>query len=115
MPLALVIATDWKLRTAVRAELREIGVEALGLDSPDDVGRSLGGPSIPAATVLEAVPELVSNSSIQALVALIPTILIASRTETVPIPPVAAVLYRPVRVGDIVAKVHALLAHSASA
>jgi len=28
MPVVFVIATDWKLRTAVRAELRERGIDA---------------------------------------------------------------------------------------
>ena len=43
----------------------------------------------------------------------VPTVLIASRTETVPLPPVAAVFYRPVRVGEIVPKVLELLGRGA--
>ena len=105
-----MIATDRKLRTAVRAELRELGIDALGMDSPDDAGRTLAINQMPAAIVLEATAELVGNPAIQNLVKRVPTILIASRTETVPLPPNAVVLNRPVRIGDIVAKVRELLA-----
>lgn len=109
MPVVFVIATDWKLRTAVRAELREVGVDALGMDSPNDAGRLLASNQMPAVIVLEATAELVGDSAIQNLVKRVPTILIPYRTETVPLPPVAAVLYRPVRIGDIVSKVRELL------
>jgi hypothetical protein len=110
MPDVFVIATDWTLRVAVRAELRELGIEALGMDSPDDAGGALASNQMPAVVVLEATAELVGNPAIQNLVKRVPTILIASRTETVPLPPVAAVLYRPVRIGDIIAKVRELIA-----
>ena len=115
MPVVFVIATDWTLRAAVRAELRELGIDALGIDSPDDAGRALAGNQMPAAVVLEATAELAGNSAIQNLVQRVPTILIASRTETVPLPPAAAVLYRPGRVGDIVAAVRGLLARGHAA
>jgi hypothetical protein len=104
-----VIATDWKLRAAVRAELRECGIDALGMDSAEDVGRGLAGGAMPAVVVLEANAELAGDPAIQGLVARVPTILVASRTETVALPRVAAVFYRPVRIGDIVAKVSELL------
>ena len=115
MPVVFVIASDWTLRTAVRAELRELGIEALGMDSLDDAGRTLASNQMPAAIVLEGTAELIGNSAIQNLVNWVPTILIASRTETVPLPPVAAVLYRPVRIGDIVAKVREFLARGHAA
>jgi hypothetical protein len=40
MPVVLVIATNWKLRAAVRAELRERGIDALEIDSPEDAAGS---------------------------------------------------------------------------
>jgi hypothetical protein len=110
MPLVFVIATDWKLRTSVRAELRERGIDARGMDSEDDAGRALAGGEMPAVVVLEANAELAGNPAIQSLVGRVPTVLVASRTETVPLPRVAAVFYRPVRIGEIVAKVSELLA-----
>lgn len=111
MPVVFVIATDWKLRAAVRAELRERQIDALGMDSAEDVGRALAGDAIPALVVLEANAELSGDAAIQSLVRRVPTILVASRTETVALPRVAAVFYRPVRIGEIVAKVGELLEH----
>ena len=108
-PVVFVIATDWKLRTAVRAELRERAIDALGMDSAEDVGRALAGGAMPAVVVLEANAELGGDAAIQSLVGRVPTVLVASRTETVALPRVAAVFYRPVRIGEIVAKVSGLL------
>jgi DNA-binding response OmpR family regulator len=110
MPVVFVIATDWRLRAGVRAELRERGIKALGMDSADDAGRVLAHGEMPAVVVLEANAEFAGNPAIQKLVERVPTVLVASRNETVPLPRVAAVLYRPVRIGEIVAKVGELLA-----
>jgi hypothetical protein len=115
MPVVFVIATDWKLRAAVRAELRERGIDALGMDSADDVGRGLAGGAMPGVVVLEATAELAGDPAIQGLVVRVPTILVASRTESVPLPRVAAVFYRPVRIGEIVDKVGELLARGQAA
>jgi DNA-binding response OmpR family regulator len=115
MPVVFVIATDWKLRAAVRAELRERGIDALGMDSAEDAGRGLAGGAMPAVVVLEANAELAGDPAIQRLVARVPTVLVASRTETVALPRVAAVLYRPVRIGEIVEKVSELLARGQAA
>jgi hypothetical protein len=117
MPFVFVIAQDWKLRAAVRAELRERGVEALGMESPDDVGRALASSELPAVIVLEGIAELLSNAGIQSLISQVPTVLIASRTEKIPPDPgqteanprVGVVLYRPVTIGEIVSRVLALL------
>jgi hypothetical protein len=117
MPLVFVIARDWALRTSVRAELRERGVDALGIDSPDDVGKAIASNQMPAVIVLEGTADLASNSSIQELVFRVPTVLIASRTERIPLVSSeergrrlhGTVLYRPVRVGEIVFRVLELL------
>jgi hypothetical protein len=45
----------------------------------------------------------------------VPTILVASRTETVALPRVAAVFHRPVRIGEIVDKVKEILERGAAA
>ena len=110
MPVVFVIARDWNLRTGVRAELRERGVEALGMDVPADAGRAIASGQLPAVVVLEAIPELAGDPGLRKLVESVPTILIASRTETVPLPPVDTVFYRPVRIGEIVARVYELIA-----
>jgi DNA-binding response OmpR family regulator len=110
MPVVFVIAKDWKLRAAVRAELRERGIDALGMDSAEDVGRAQASGAMPAVVVLEANAKLAGDSGIQELVGRVPTILVASRVETVALPRVAAVFHRPVRIGEIVEKVSKLLA-----
>ncbi|HEX4075034.1 MAG TPA: hypothetical protein VHX49_06525 [Candidatus Acidoferrales bacterium] len=115
MPVVFVIARDWTLRAGVRAELRERGIEALGMEAPADAGRAIAGGQLPAVVVLEAVPEIAENLAIQKLVGHVPTILIASRTETVPLPPVDTVIYRPVSLGEIVARVHELIARGHTA
>jgi len=97
------------MRTAVRAELREVGVEALGMDSSEDVGRAIASGGLPNLVVLEATAELVGGPRIQDLIQHVPTIVIASRTEKVSLPNAAAVLYRPVSVAGIVSRVRELL------
>jgi len=109
MPTVFVIARDWTLRTSVRAELRERGVDALGMESADDAGRAVAGGQVPAVVVMEATPEIAGDPAIRRLVERVPTIVIASRTESVKLPPVDTVLYRPVRIGEIVARVEELL------
>jgi len=109
MQIAFVIALDWTLRTTVRAELRETGIKALGMQTTGEVGRALAAGEMPSAIGLEATAPLASDPAIQRLVQRVPTVLIASRTETVVMPPVAAVFYRPVRIGEIVARVRELL------
>jgi DNA-binding response OmpR family regulator len=109
MPIVYVIAEDWTLRTAVRAELRELGIEALGMDSAEDAGRALAAGQAPSVVVLEATATIAEDPAMQSLVRRTPTILLASRTEKVKLPPAAAVLHRPVSVGDIIAHVRELL------
>ena len=117
MPLVFIIAQDWILRTAVRAELRERGVDALGMDTPDDLGRMIASGHIPALIVLEGVAELVSDAGVQTLISNVPTVLIASRTERILLslrnegqaPCRGAVLYRPVRISDVVSRVMNML------
>lgn len=115
MPIVFVLARDWALRTAVRAELREIGIDALGMDSPDDAGRAIAAGEMPGAIVLEATGDFLSHPAIRNLIARVPSILIASRTERIPLPAGGGgknrglVLYRPVRIGEIVSSVRDFL------
>ena len=110
MPVVFIIAPDRTLRTALRAELRESGIDARGMDSPNDVAYARASAQIPNVIVVEATPELLDDIRIQSLLRRVPAILIASRTVPVPLPPTAAILYRPVRIADIVASVNDLLA-----
>jgi DNA-binding response OmpR family regulator len=115
MATVFVIASDWTMRTAVRAELREMGVEALGMDSASDADRAIAIGGLPDVLVLEATEEFLGNSNIRNMVQQVPTVLIASRTVKVPLPETPAVLYRPVRVAEIVARVNDLLARDHAA
>ena len=110
IPVVYVIAADWTMRTAVRAELREMGIEALGMDSAEDAGRAMASGQLPNVIVLEATEELLGDLRIQNLVQRFPAVMIASRTVKVSLPDTADVLYRPVRIADLVARVSELLA-----
>ncbi len=116
MPTVFVISKDWTLRVAVRAELRHLGVEALGMESVDDLARAVAQGKMPSAVVLDASGEgaLLSAPAAQAALAnlakRVPLVVVASRAE--PAPPIegaAALVYRPVQVGEIVARVQRLL------
>ena len=109
MPVVIILARDWTLRAALRAELRERGIDALGIDTAEDVGRILAEGVVPAAAVVEVTSEFADSPAIQSLLKRVPAILIASRTETVALPPAAAVFYRPVSIGEIVTRVLELL------
>ena len=109
MSVVFIIARDWTLRAGLRAELRERGIDALGMDSAEDAGRAFAEGQMPAIVVLEATAEFAGDPAIQSLVRRVPTVLIASRTETVPLPPAAAVFYRPVSIGEIVDRILELL------
>ena len=103
------------MRAAVRAELRELGIDALGMDLADDAGRAIASGGLPNLVVLEATAELLGDPNIQNLVQRVPTVLIASRTIRVSIPDTAAVVYRPVSIAEIVMRVKDLLARDNSA
>ena len=115
MAVVYVISPDWTMRIAVRAELREMGVEVLGMDSADDAGRAIASGGFPNVIVLEATAELLGNPRILNLVHHVPSVLIASRTVEVSLPDAPAVLHRPVRVVEIVARVRELLARDHAA
>jgi hypothetical protein len=100
------------MRTAVRAQLREMGVDALGMDSADDVDRAIASAGLPNVVVIEATAELIGQPRIQDLVRHVPTVLIASRTVEVTLPNAAVILFRPVRVAEIVARVSELVART---
>jgi hypothetical protein len=67
MPVVLVVTADWTMRTAIRAELHERSIDALGIDSADDVVRTLASGRLPDAIILEATAELLGDPGIQDL------------------------------------------------
>ncbi len=75
----------------------------------------LGGARCRLPSCWRRLRTLAGDVGIQTLVGRVPTVLIASRTETVALPAVAAVFYRPVSVGEIVAKVLEIIGRGESA
>lgn len=110
MPIVFVIGEDWHLRANVRAELREHGIEALGMESLEEAERTLAHGTIRAAVVFDAGTADASSPVLASMAQRVPLILVASRTSATPTPEsAAAVLWRPVLVGDVVEKVKELL------
>jgi DNA-binding response OmpR family regulator len=109
MPVVFIIAEEWMLRAGIRAELREQGIEAMGMESAADIGNALASGERPAAIVLEAEAKAAEDPAVRQLAARVPTILIASKTRAAPEISATKVLFRPVRIGEIVAAVLELL------
>lgn len=105
MPVVFIIAEDWTLRSGVRAELRERGIEALGMESASDAGIALAADDMPAVIVLDAGSKAAADPAIQQLAARVPTVLVASRTQSGPTLRAAKIFYRPVRIAEIVSAV----------
>ena len=105
MPVAFVISEEWMLRAGVRAELRERGIKALGMESAEDVGRTVAAGEIPAVVVIDGNAKAASDPAVQQLAGRVPAIVIAPRTTTIALGSVAKVLFRPVQINEIVAAV----------
>lgn len=109
MPIVFVVSQDWLLRAGVRAELRERGIEAIGMESADEVGRALANGTAPSAMVLDAGSTPARDRGVAALAGRVPTILIAPRIHSLPTLPAATILNRPVRIGEVVESVVKLI------
>lgn len=111
MPVVFVIAEEWRLRAGLRAELRERGIKALGMETADDAGRAIVAGESPSAIVLDA-KAAASAAPLENLLQRVPAVLIASRT-TANGPafhaPFRKVLFRPVQISEVVAVVLDLL------
>ncbi len=108
MPTVFVIGEDWTLRSLVRAELREHGIEALGMASPAEAAQAIATGTIPSAVVLDATPLGSAAAALEFLPRSVPVLLVTSPGAPAP-EWAAAVLSKPVRVGEIVASVENLL------
>jgi DNA-binding NarL/FixJ family response regulator len=114
MPTVFVISQDWTLRAGVRAELRERGVEALGMESCDQAAQALAAGAAPGAVVLDAgegFPGDATASALARLARMAPLVAVVSRATPPPdLPKEARILQRPVRVEEVVQFVLSLLA-----
>jgi DNA-binding response OmpR family regulator len=110
MPTVFVIGKDWSLRGSIRAELREMGVEALGMETLKDAAEQLAAGTMPDVVVLDASGADAAHPGLNLLARRVPVLVVASRTDPPPaVENAALVMYRPVRVGDVVARVKLFL------
>jgi len=105
MHLVFIVARDWTLRAGVRAELREKGIDALGLESMDDLAMALAAGQTPTALMIEAGAEGTQTAAAAQLMRRFPSLFVASRADKFDLPAGVILLYRPVRVGEIVERV----------
>jgi DNA-binding response OmpR family regulator len=115
MAVVFVVSRDWTLRATVRAELREAGVDAMGLETADDVGKALANGIVPAVVVIdgEGLEQEQACEAIANLAHRTAVLIIDSKLAPAPTISGAERLARPVRIGDIVARVLARLAERA--
>lgn len=110
MPTVFVISEDWTLRTAARAELLELGIDALGFESADQAAQAAAAGSLPDAVVLDTAHARLDHPAIASWTRRAGLLLITSGIAPAPEAPAGAVvLRRPVRVGEIVAQVRHIL------
>ena len=106
-----IVSGDWDLRGAVRAELREAGVEALGLETVEDMARVIAGGIAPSLVVLDGA-QLHNSEMRRALENLssrVPVLVINSRLDPAPPLPGTTTMLRPVQIKEIVARILAML------
>ena len=116
MPVVFIVSGEWDLRGAVRAELREAGIEALGMESVEDMARMIASGVAPALVVVDGTqlhtPE--TREALQNLSSRVPLLVIDSRLNPAPPLPNAHTILRPVQVREIVARVLEMLSATAS-
>jgi hypothetical protein len=116
MPVVFIVSGEWDLRGAVRAELQEAGIEALGIETVEDMVRTIAGGSAPSLVVLDGAQlhKAQTRQALQNLSTRVPLLVIDSRLSPAPPLPRAQTILRPVRVKDIVAQVLIMLSSRTS-
>lgn len=106
-----IVSGDWDLRGAVRAESREAGIEALGLETVEDMARVIAGGIAPSLVVLDGAqshnPGM--RRALENLSSRVPFLVIDSRLDPAPPLPGATTMRRPVQIKEIVARILAML------
>lgn len=109
-----IVGRDWKFRALVRAELREQGYEALGLETLDEVGKAVAAGELSPAAIVFDLSETDDRdrdlSTLRSLALSLPVILIASHSnlpDSSTVPASVTTLFRPLTVADIVSHVRA--------
>jgi DNA-binding response OmpR family regulator len=111
MPVVFIVSHEWDLRGAVRAELREAGIAAIGMQAVDDMARTIAGGIVPDLVVLDGkyLHDPPTRQALQNLASRVPVLVVDSRLNPAPPLPGAQLLTRPVQVKEIVARVLARL------
>jgi len=114
MPVVFVVSRDWTLRTALRAELRERAIDALGLETADDIGKALAQGIVPSVVVIDSaeLEHELPREQIANLAKQVAVLVIDSRVLPAPPIPSTERLERPITIGEIAARV---LAHLTAA
>lgn len=111
MPVVFIVSGEWDLRGAVRAELREAGIEALGMETIEEMGRTIAGGIAPSLIVLDGAQlhNTETRQALQNLSSRLPILVVDSRPN--PATPLAGAqtILRPVQVREIVARVLSML------
>jgi len=116
MPVVLIVSGEWNLRGAVRVELREAGIDALGMESVEDMARTIASGLAPSLIVLDGAQlhKMETRAAVRNLASRVPILVIDSRVRPAPALPGAQTIPRPVQVKEIVARVLAILSSRAS-
>jgi DNA-binding response OmpR family regulator len=104
MPIVFILARDWPLRVLLRAELRERGIQAIGMQTAAEAGTRIAAGELPSVVVLEASGAI--ETGLELLARRVPFIVVASGSDRDAWPAGAArVMHRPVRIGEVVGAV----------
>lgn len=105
-----IVSGDWDLRGAARAELREAGIEALGLETVEDMARVIAGGIAPSLVLDGAqLHNSEMRRALENLSSRVPLLVIDSRLDPAPPLPGATTMLRPVQIKEIVARILAML------
>lgn len=111
MQVVFIVSREWDLRGAVRAELREAGIDALGMESVANMAAMIAGEVAPFLVVLDGSelhdPE--AHRALEQLTARISFLVVDSRLHPAPPLPGAKTVFRPLQVKEIVSLVLAIL------
>jgi DNA-binding response OmpR family regulator len=116
MPVVFIVSGEWDLRGAVRAELREAGIEALGMETADDMARMIASGIVPSLLVIDGavLHKTGARGAVQNLSSRVSVLVIDSRLNPAPLMPGGTTILRPVQVKEIVARILAMLSSPAS-
>ncbi len=116
MPVVFIVSSEWDLRGAIRAELREAGIDALGIESVANMAATIAGGVAPSLVVLDGSelhdPE--AHQALEHLTARIPFLVVDSRLNPAPPLPGAKTVFRPIQVKEIVNLVLAMLSQKSA-